>query len=944
MVRYKFTRSIADLAAAIRYKQQHLGIIPVGDPDYKSSLYGFGQMIRARFRHSNDIDDLSLAIEYISNSLVSESKDFNRLKVLAVCLTERFRRQTTIEDLQRAIKFQRQIIELSAEDISSKSIWLRELAWHLHWRAQQLGDLDDLKQSLLFFEKALETSAEQDAHYPMILHDLGVAYRSMFLQSGDVLYLERAKDSRTKALAIAPAEHAHRATFLSGLASILSDLFELTNDTMLLEDAIRYGYEAKETAEKLPVDQSSLASIFNNLGKAKYQQARLQSNPDSLDEAISLCKQAVDLVPETGLEYILCLINLGSSYSHRYFQRGASKDLDIAIDCLILASKGMSKTHHLRPECLLSLSLALSRRFNLKGGLSDFEQSIDCAEEGLKSVQEDHAMRSNLLSNLGVMLCSRFGRSNNSEDRNRGIACCKEAVTRTKATRPDYAIHLTSLGLAYQEVFERTYEPEDATNAVIYLEQACQNVGDDPARQAEYLKNLSSVWISRYELTGDPDDIQRAIEHGEKAGKTGVSTTRLDLSILNILSTAFEYRFYRLGQMSDLRAGIRFDQEALSLTKDNIHLRLVYLNNLARSLCERYLVSWRMMDLDAAIRLSEQSIEALSDEHPRRPAYLDALGTTLAARFRLLNEKADIESAIRYGQQAVKLTPEKSLDWTFRVHNLACHMEDLFESTKLIDDLAKSIALNQSAVDSSPKNHPLRVTLLSYLGAILRKGFDSMKMDNAFSRSTEAFIEGMLCPRGIPLGRLFCGINAVFNLGKIERWNDAAVVLDKTLDIIPDIVPGTISKGDMQKLVQKFFGFGGHAASIFLKVGRTPLQALQALESCRGIIASLVMDSRPDLSSLQSNQPDLCARYTKCLNEISLLNSTISGLDPGYIEASDRVISLYEALNEMRQEIRGQPGFERFLLPLSQKDIQGMAEQGPIVSLSVSDVYSTATV
>jgi hypothetical protein len=168
------------------------------------------------------------------------------------------------------------------------------------------------------------------------------------------------------------------------------------------------------------------------------------------------------------------------------------------------------------------------------------------------------------------------------------------------------------------------------------------------------------------------------------------------------------------------------------------------------------------------------------------------------------------------------------------------------------------------------------------------------------------------------------------------------VVLDKTLDIIPDIVPGTVSKGDMQILVQKFFGFGGLAASIFLKVGRTPLQALQALEICRGIISSLVMDSRPDLSSLQRSQPELCARYTKCLNDISSMNSTISGLDPGYVEAIGRVISLYEGLNEIRQEIRGQPGLEQFLSPLSQEEIQAMGEQGPIVSLSVSDISAEA--
>ncbi|KAF1997780.1 hypothetical protein P154DRAFT_524517 [Amniculicola lignicola CBS 123094] len=990
MYRYQLARNMQDIDAAIIYRQRLSDVLPVNNPGYMSDLYGLGQMFQARFRRTENMDDLSLAIVHLTNASDPEIGNPNHLKALATCLSERFRRRTEITDLDRAIEYQIKIIEMSPEHDSSRSIWFRELAWHLHWRFQRLGDRIDMDKSLLYFEQALQTSTEQDVQYPVLLHDVGVAYRSMFFQSRDLSHLQTARAYRTRALVAAPANHPHRPFLLNGLASVLSDLFEQTNDALLLEDALRYGYEAIDIATQLSINQSSLVPIFGNLGKARLQQSRQYGDSEILDEAIQFCQKAVDLTPISGLEYLPSLMNLGSAYSQRYFQKGASDDLDISIHHLQTVLEAMLDNHYLRSECLLSLSVAITRRFYLMGCPNDLAQSIVYSEEGLKITHENHSMRPNHLSNLGISLCSRFGRDNTVDDMKRGIAYCKEAVALTVGTGPNHAIHLTALGFAYQEVFERTYEVEDATSAVQYLEQASQNVGNDPVRQTEYLKNLGSAWISRYQRTGAANDLEDAIRYGEEAVRTGSTTASLELRLLNILSVAFSFRFSRLGQGSDLAKAIKYDQQALSLTRDKSPFRMVYLNNLARSLGERYKVSQRMADLEAAIRLSEQvsaqvledhlffaqfletlarllftkflrtgqiqdiersiscirkslgSVEALSEGHPSRSDYLDDLGNAFAAKYRLLRQNVDIESSIQYGLQAVALTPEGTLEWAFRLHNLASHMEDRFDSTNSMDDLAQSINLHQKAVDLAPKNHPSRLALLSYLGGALEKGSDRLKMEDAFLRSTEAFIEGLSCNHGSPVGRLLCGIHAVFSLGKVEKWDKAVVALEKTLDIIPDLISGTISKADMQRLVQTFFGFGYHAASVLLKANRTSLQAFQALESCRGLIASLVMDSRQDLSALKSSYPGLCTRYTQCLDEISSMNTSVSALNPGSLETSDRVIFLFESLDKMREEIRAQPGFERFLLPPTEKELLELAQHGPIVSLSVSNVSAEA--
>jgi hypothetical protein len=138
--------------------------------------------------------------------------------------------------------------------------------------------------------------------------------------------------------------------------------------------------------------------------------------------------------------------------------------------------------------------------------------------------------------------------------------------------------------------------------------------------------------------------------------------------------------------------------------------------------------------------------------------------------------------------------------------------------------------------------------------------------------STENFKVSFRDPFGYPAIRIISGKGAVQNLIEEERWQDSAQVMERILQLLPQVALPTGSRSDLQHFLRTFAGVASLAASILLKAGEPPFIALQALERGRGVIASLMMDVRSDILELRDQHPQIWSRYTKCRDQIALLN------------------------------------------------------------------------
>lgn len=84
-----------------------------------------------------------------------------------------------------------------------------------------------------------------------------------------------------------------------------------------------------------------------------------------------------------------------------------------------------------------------------------------------------------------------------------------------------------------------------------------------------------------------------------------------------------------------------------------------------------------------------------------------------------------------------------------------------------------------------------------------------------------------------------------------DEWEEATRYLAESIDLLPKVVLRSNSRKDHQHNLKTLSNLGPLAASIFLKAGKSPLESLQALEKARGVISSLVMDSRSNVSLLR---------------------------------------------------------------------------------------------
>ena len=87
---------------------------------------------------------------------------------------------------------------------------------------------------------------------------------------------------------------------------------------------------------------------------------------------------------------------------------------------------------------------------------------------------------------------------------------------------------------------------------------------------------------------------------------------------------------------------------------------------------------------------------------------------------------------------------------------------------------------------------------------------------------------------------------------------------------------------------------------------------------------------------------DLCLweNYKLMGHQLAIFNDADASLIS--VEQKEHRRYTLKKLNELQNQIRQCPGFERFLLPLTDEEILGLAQDGPLVCFNVSDISSEA--
>ena len=714
-----------------------------------------------------------------------------------------------------------------------------------------------------------------------------------------------------------------------------------------LQEAIRLGRTAVDVT---PMGHPDRARQLNSLAvnfSVRYQRT---GAIDDLHETIRLLQATVDATPENHPDRARRLNSLGLGFHSRYRRTWSIDDLQEAIRLFQAALDANLKNHPDRARYLNDLGNAFRDQYRRTGSIDDLHEAIRLFQATVDATPEDHPDRARRLNSLGLGFGDRYGRTGSIDDLQEAIRLFQAAVDTTPKDRPYRAKYLNNLGSGLRDRYQETGAMDDLREAISRFQAAVDATPEGRPDRATYLANLGNGLRSRYQEIGAIDNLQEAIHQFQAAVDATPEHHPDRAKYLNNLGNGFRDRYQKTRAIDDLQEAIRQFQAAVNAAPEDRLNRVRYLNSLGLGLFDRYQRTWSIYELQESIRLFQAALDVTPKDHPDRARMLASLGLGVYSRYQRAGAIDDLQEAIRLFQAAVDATSEDHLDRARYLHSLGLAFGDRYHRVGSIDDLQEAIRLFQVVVDATPKDHLDRAERLGSLGLGFHDRYRRTGSVDDLEEAFGHFAKSLNQSSGPPLACLLSGKRAAALAIEIQDWGKGALYLAKTLDLLPKVAPRSISNDDLQYVLRQLTGFAALAASVFLRAGKPTLESLQILERGRGVISSLVMDLRSDVSLLQKSYPDLWSRYCRLREAVAApasfmdRNSSTDGLLSAgdYSSVSSQRLQDVRDLDGVEEEIRKKPGFERFQLAPTGEELHSLARNGPVVSFNVTGPGSHA--
>ncbi|WP_280423369.1 CHAT domain-containing protein [Nocardia carnea] len=580
-------------------------------------------------------------------------------------------------------------------------------------------------------------------------------------------------------LAATPDHHPGRAGRLGSFGLILAARFERTGAPADLDRAVDVGRRAVQATtsghhdrmvwqKDSPADYTDRAIWLNALGNALRTRSQRTATPADLDEAVDVCRRAVQAtVPddpgrgaclitlgaalqarfvhidtpmdlyeaiEVGRRAVLAtaaedperavaLNNLGNAFRIRFEWMGAPADLDDAVETGRSAVDAAPAGHWHRARCLKNLALALQTRFELTGVVADLDESVETHRLEVEALPAGHPDRAKLLNDLGIAFLQRFERTGAPEPLDDAVEMSRAAVGCTEDGRPEQAEYLITLGNTLRARFERTGSRTDLDEAVATDRRALSVAPTTPARST-IMNNLGITLQHLFRQTGRMDHLDEAVEIGRAAlRETPAGDPGLAMRSSN-LGSALLLRFERTGLPADLDEAVELGRRAMQTHPLGDTEQSIFLNGLGSALRARYKWAGVPADVHEAVEVSRRSLQATPTNHPNRVKYLTTLGISLQNMARQTGGKPELDEAVEIGRQAVQAASAGQADRAVCLSNLGNALLLRFDRTGAPADLDEAVEVCRAAVQATPEDSPNRILRLNNLANALMSRFE----------------------------------------------------------------------------------------------------------------------------------------------------------------------------------------------------------------------------
>ncbi|QKX53215.1 uncharacterized protein TRUGW13939_00291 [Talaromyces rugulosus] len=174
-------------------------------------------------------------------------------------------------------------------------------------------------------------------------------------------------------------------------------------------------------------------------------------------------------------------------------------------------------------------------------------------------------------------------------------------------------------------------------------------------------------------------------------------------------------------------------------------------------------------------------------------------------------------------------------------------------------------------------------------------------------------------------------------------YTSAYKISTEAIELLPRVHSRSLDIQDQQYVLSLFSGLATNACSLALQTGEPPGKAVELLERGRGVILSLLMDDRSDVTGLKAVDPTLYTQYEGFRTEV---NRSISDIKDQRLQqvAVKRRPEAIKDLENCIEDIRELPGFGQFQKAPTVEQMKKASEGGNIIFVNITDLRSDALI
>lgn len=783
---------------------------------------------------------------------------------------------------------------------------------------------------------------------------LSIAHYFIFQQTGKLEDLQKAIDEAEEAMAATKVGDWNYGPYLRDLIFMLVKRYRCSDSLEDLDQAIFRAVEMTNVTSRnhptWPFQQVDLAKL--NVWKFHITGSSVDG-----DKAMTMMNQALERCYGNPTK-IQSWTDLATS-SYLDFEKTGS--LDSLQKAIISGERALAEALHSGPErsmCLYKVSIYFARRGKETLSATDMDQAIQMAEDAITAIPNGHPDQVTVLVGLAKHLHIRFDLIGNIEAINRAIEillALSDPTCLHKSENIEYWLHdFGNIELWFElgkclctRSSKIGRSVDDIDKAISIFEIALRYAPLDSSIRSDLIHEHGFALSKRFEQNGSLQDLDRSINNYYEL----LSSQHLaddHAATFSSLGAALSLRFERAGAMDDINKAIEVAEEGLTYLPSISPIRAQVLANLGSFYELRFLRSREPADLEKGIKFAENALAIFPIDHPERCKASTIAVTLYICQAQLLGNRCNLDKCL----QIVDAQMSRTLEATsanymtmagFFVAAGTC-LQTLFKNTNDAETLNRAIECSRAALmyifNDFDEDRRASMLLIHGHGLMLR--FLLTRDLEDLGQAISSYCEGLSHKNATPTTRISLALKLSEAVLSVDSWGELiSNCLQDAVELLPLVSPRYMEHTDKQYLLGKCAGLASVAAAAALNSGKDPYTSLRILELGRGVISSLLLDMRTDVSALQEQHAELAEDFTRLRDELDSPNDedAIPYSENDRFHSSSRSNRRAEAdkqFQEVIAKIRSLPEFQSFLQPPTEAELMAAAKPGPIIVLNLS--------